>query len=85
MHEGDARAAAEVVGRRLGRWHDPQDVFLALFAAESAGDVAWLDDSAGEGWTYLAASTDTVTAWPRGVFAGLAELLPASAPDVSPA
>ncbi|PPF55359.1 aminodeoxychorismate/anthranilate synthase component I [Clavibacter michiganensis] len=84
MHEGDARAAAEVVGRRLGRWHDPQDVFLALFAAESAGDVAWLDDSAGEGWTYLAASTDTVTAWPRGVFAGLADLLPASAPDVTP-
>ncbi|OUD96777.1 hypothetical protein CMMCAS06_01180 [Clavibacter michiganensis subsp. michiganensis] len=49
MHEGDARAAAEVVGRRLGRWRDPEDVFLALFAAESAGDVAWLDDSAGRG------------------------------------
>ncbi len=85
MHERDARAAAEVVGRRLGRWRDPEDVFLALFAAESAGDVAWLDDAAGEGWSYLAASADTVTAWPRGVFAGLAELLPASAPAGSAA
>ncbi|MWJ34410.1 anthranilate synthase component I family protein [Clavibacter michiganensis] len=85
MHERDARAAAEVVGRRLGRWHDPEDVFLALFAAESAGDVAWLDDSAGEGWSYLAASAETMTAWPRGLFAGLAELLPASAPAGSAA
>lgn len=79
MHEGDAHAAPRVVGRRLGRWHDPEDVFLALFADERAGDVAWLDDSAGEGWSYLAASAGTVAAWPRGVFAGLTELLPAGA------
>ncbi|RIJ50937.1 anthranilate synthase component I family protein [Clavibacter lycopersici] len=78
MHEPDARAARPVVGRRLGRWHDPQDVFLALFADGSAGDVAWLDDSAGEGWSYLAASAGTVSEWPRGVFAGLADLLPAA-------
>ncbi|OUE24974.1 anthranilate synthase component I family protein [Clavibacter michiganensis] len=79
MHQHDARAARPVVGRRLARWCDPQDVFLALFAAESAGDVAWLDDSAGEGWSYLAASAGTVTEWPRGVFSGLADLLPADA------
>jgi para-aminobenzoate synthetase component 1 len=42
--------------------------------------VAWLDDSAGEGWSYLAASAGTTADWPRGVFAGLADLLPASAP-----
>jgi para-aminobenzoate synthetase component 1 len=86
MHEGDARAAGRVVGRRLGAWHEPEAVFLALFAAETVGDVAWLDDSAGEGWSYLAASAGTVAAWPRGVFAGLAELLPASAvPSSAPA
>ncbi|MBM7410723.1 anthranilate synthase component 1 [Clavibacter michiganensis] len=79
MHEGDARAGRPVVGRRLGGWHEPEAVFLALFAAESAGDVAWVDDSAGEGWSYLAASAGTTVEWPRGVFAGLAELLPASA------
>ncbi|MBP2458237.1 anthranilate synthase component 1 [Clavibacter michiganensis] len=78
MQEGDARAAGRVVGRRLGAWHEPEAVFLALFAAEAAGDVAWLDDSAGEGWSYLAASAGTVVEWPRGVFAGLAEMLPAS-------
>jgi para-aminobenzoate synthetase component 1 len=78
MHEADARAARPVVGRRLGAWHDPEAVFLALFADERAGDVAWLDDSAGEGWSYLAASTGTTVEWPRGVFAGLAGMLPAS-------
>ncbi|MDQ0743201.1 para-aminobenzoate synthetase component 1 [Clavibacter sp. B3I6] len=76
MEEGDAHAARTVVGRRLGAWHDPEEAFLALLAAESAGDVAWLDDSAGEGWSYLAASAGTVTAWPQGVFAGLAQLVP---------
>ncbi|CCE75470.1 anthranilate synthase component I family protein [Clavibacter nebraskensis] len=80
MHEADARAAGQVVGRRLGAWHDPEAVFLALFADERAGDVAWLDDSAGEGWSYLAASAGTTVDWPRGVFAGLAGMLPAS-PD----
>jgi para-aminobenzoate synthetase component 1 len=79
MHQVDPRAARPVAGRRLDAWHDPQHAFLALHAAESAGDVAWLDDSAGEGWSYLAASAGTVDAWPRGVFAGLAELLPGSA------
>jgi len=77
MHEGDAQPAPRVVGRRLDGWHDPEAVFLALFAAETVGDVAWLDDSAGEGWSYLAASACTVAEWPHGVFAGLAELLPA--------
>jgi para-aminobenzoate synthetase component 1 len=83
MHEGDARPSRPVVGRRLDAWHEPEAAFLALFAAESAGDVAWLDDSAGEGWSYLAASAGTVAAWPRGVFAGLAELVPASASAAS--
>ncbi|MBF4616768.1 anthranilate synthase component I family protein [Clavibacter sp. VKM Ac-2873] len=87
MHEGDAHAAMPAVGRRLGRWHDPEAAFLALFAAETAGDVAWLDDSAGEGWSYLAASAGTVAAWPRGVFPGVAELLPAAtaSPAAAPA
>jgi para-aminobenzoate synthetase component 1 len=76
MHEHRARAAGPVVGRRLAAWHDPEEAFLALYAPASAGDVAWLDDSAGEGWSYLAASAGTVAAWPDGVFAGLAELLP---------
>jgi para-aminobenzoate synthetase component 1 len=76
MQEGDAHAARPVVGRRLGAWHDPEEAFLALLAPQSAGDVAWLDDSAGEGWSYLAASAGTVTTWPRGVFAGLTELVP---------
>jgi len=65
-------AGTAVRGRRVVGWHDPEDVFAALFADEAAGDVAWLDDSAGEGWSYLAASAGSVTAWPDGVFAGLA-------------
>ncbi|AWF98440.1 anthranilate synthase component I family protein [Clavibacter michiganensis] len=86
MHEADARAAGQVVGRRLDAWHDPEAVFLAIFADERAGDVAWLDDSAGEGWSYLAASAGTTAEWPRGVFAGLAGMLPASpGPRSSPA
>ncbi|WP_445444024.1 anthranilate synthase component I family protein [Clavibacter sp. km3a] len=79
MQQGDPRAPRPVAGRRLDAWHEPEHAFLALHAAESAGDVAWLDDSAGEGWSYLAASARTVDAWPHGLFAGLAELLPASA------
>ncbi|WP_440694082.1 anthranilate synthase component I family protein [Clavibacter nebraskensis] len=89
MQEHRARSAGPVVGRRLAAWHDPEEAFLALYTPASAGDVAWLDDSAGEDWSYLAASGGTVTAWPDGVFAGLAELLPgpdradaeAAAPD----
>ncbi|WP_043672467.1 anthranilate synthase component I family protein [Clavibacter michiganensis] len=80
MHEHRARGARPVVGRRLAAWHDPEEAFLALLAPASAGDVAWLDDSAGEGWSYLAASAGTVAAWPDGVFAGLAELVPGAAP-----
>jgi para-aminobenzoate synthetase component 1 len=76
MHEHRARHGGPVVGRRLAAWHDPEEAFLALFAPASAGDVAWLDDSAGEGWSYLAASAGTVSAWPGGVFAGLAGLVP---------
>ncbi|WP_445441790.1 anthranilate synthase component I family protein [Clavibacter sp. km1a] len=76
MQEGDARAARPVVGRRLGAWHHPEEAFLALFSAASAGDVAWLDDSAGEGWSYLAASAGTAATWPQGVFAGLAQMVP---------
>ncbi|WP_317232150.1 anthranilate synthase component I family protein [Clavibacter capsici] len=79
MHEHAARTAAPVVGRRLAAWHDPEEAFLALLAPASAGDVAWLDDSAGEGWSYLAASAGTVAAWPDGVFAGLADLVPGPA------
>ncbi|OUE32140.1 Aminodeoxychorismate synthase component 1 [Clavibacter michiganensis] len=79
MHEHAAPTAAPVVGRRLAAWHDPEEAFLALLAPASAGDVAWLDDSAGEGWSYLAASGGTVAAWPDGVFAGLADLVPGPA------
>ncbi|WP_317230753.1 anthranilate synthase component I family protein [Clavibacter sp. MX14-G9D] len=78
MQEPRARAARPVAGRRLAAWHEPRDVFLALYADEDAGDVAWLDDSAGEGWSYLAASAGTVTEWPAGVFPGLAAMLPAA-------
>jgi len=84
MDGAHAHARAAVRGRRIGGWHDPDDVFAALFADEAAGDVAWLDDSAGEGWSYLAASAGSVTRWPDGVFAGLAGLLadaPAPHPD----
>jgi para-aminobenzoate synthetase component 1 len=81
MREGGSHDAGTAVGRRLAAWHDPEAAFLALFAAESAGDVAWLDDSAGEGWSYLAASAGTVTAWPGGLFAGLAELVPGPGRD----
>ncbi|MFT2711016.1 anthranilate synthase component I family protein [Clavibacter sp. Sh2126] len=77
-----AHARTAVRGRRIAGWHDPEDVFTALFADEAAGDVAWLDDSAGEGWSYLGASAGSVTAWPDGVFDGLAGLLAhASAAD----
>ena len=78
MQQPHARAARPVVGRRLAAWHDPRDVFLHLHADEAAGDVAWLDDSAGEGWSYLSGSAGTVTEWPDGVFPGLAAMLPAA-------
>jgi len=83
MDGAHAHSRAAVRGRRIGGWHDPDDVFAALFADEAAGDVAWLDDSAGEGWSYLAASAGSVTRWPDGVFAGLAGLL-ADAPVAHP-
>lgn len=88
MDGAHAQRGPAVRGRRLDRWHDPQDVFTALFADERAGDVVWLDDSAGEGWSYLGASAGSVTAWPEGVFAGIAELLgggPAHAAPRAPA
>jgi para-aminobenzoate synthetase component 1 len=75
MDDAHAHAGAAVRGRRLARWHDPQDVFTALFADERAGDVVWLDDSAGEGWSYLGASAGSVTTWPDGSFSGIAGML----------
>jgi para-aminobenzoate synthetase component 1 len=84
MQHAHAHARATAVGRRLAAWHDPEDVFLARFADERAGDVAWLDDSAEEGWSYLAASAGTVTAWPGGLFRGLADLVGARGADARP-